>query len=182
MTQVSTNSVVDGGVDYRAASTDMDDANNLFGRSTRRGTRAMKKYGVQEDNELTSSGLVSGTNQAADPSRRRFVKLNLLGLALAPIASLQVGENAWASRTARIETDHTPAVLDPADPQAQALSYSAQSPKEGQSCSNCQLYTGTEGEESGPCAIFSYRVAPNGKQLLADATGWCRSWGPRQPA
>ena len=142
----------------------------------------MKKNAGQENNNFKSSGLVTDTNEAADQSRRRFVKLNLLGLALAPIANLYVGESAWANRTGRIETDQVPAVLDPADPQAQALSYAAQSPKDGQSCSNCQLYTGIEGEASGPCAIFSYRVAPNGKQLYVNATGWCRSWGPRQPA
>jgi hypothetical protein len=134
--------------------------------------------------EPISAAQISGEdkppNAVADQSRRRFVKLNVLGLALAPAASLTFGNNAWATRTGRMDADTTPAIVDPNDPQAKALNYTADSPKAEQECSNCQLYTGTEGGEYGPCAIFSYRVAPNGKQLLVDAGGWCRSWGPRQ--
>jgi hypothetical protein len=125
-------------------------------------------------------GEVQAGEKTADHGRRRFMKLNLLGLALVPVASLLVGETAWAAgRSGRIEKDV--AVLNPADPQAKALHYTPDSSKEGQSCSNCQLYTGTKGEDYGPCAIFSYRVAPSGEQIMVSAAGWCRSWGPRQP-
>jgi hypothetical protein len=139
---------------------------------------------MTKQNLLTMGGLVvdedlAGEN-AADQGRRRFMKLNLLGLALAPTAGLLVGETAWAAgRSGR--TPKGVAVLNPADPQAKALHYTPDSSKEGQSCSNCQLYTGTAGEDYGPCAIFSYRVAPSGEQVMVDAAGWCRSWGPRQP-
>jgi len=122
---------------------------------------------------------VPAGEQAADHGRRRFMKVNLLGLALAPAASLLVGGTAWAGRSGRNPKDL--AVLNPADPQAKALHYTPDSPKEGQSCSNCQLYTGTAGDDYGPCAIFSYRVAPSGEQIMVSAAGWCRSWGPRQP-
>jgi hypothetical protein len=119
---------------------------------------------------------------AADQSRRRFVKFNLLGLALAPTAGLFVGNNAWARNEPKKGIEPAPpAVLDPADRQAKALNYTKHSHKDGQSCSNCALYTGTDGEKIGPCAIFSYRVSPEGGQLMVDATGWCRSWAPRQP-
>ena len=145
----------------------------------------MKDKNAEAPNVSIRSTMVTGENPAAqaptDQGRRRFVKRNLLGLALAPTAGLLISENAWAGGRTGRTSDDMPAILDPTDPQAQALNYSAHSPKDGQSCSNCQLYTGIEGEDSGPCAIFSYRVAPNGKQLWVNATGWCRSWGPRQP-
>jgi hypothetical protein len=107
------------------------------------------------------------------------MSLNLFGLAVASTANLFVSGTAWAVRAPR-QVDNEPALLDPTDPQAHALSYSVRSHKKEQSCSNCALYTGTKGEEVGPCAIFSYRVAPNGKQLMVDADGWCRAWGSRQ--
>jgi len=139
---------------------------------------------VTKQNLLATGTPVGGEDpsdeKVADHGRRRFMKLNLLGLALTPTASLLVGETAWAAgRSGRNPKDA--AVLNPADPQAKALHYTPDSSKEGQSCSNCQLYTGTAGEDYGPCAIFSYRVAPSGQQIMVSATGWCRSWGPRQP-
>jgi hypothetical protein len=125
-------------------------------------------------------GEVQADNDGADQERRHFLKRNLLALALAPTAGLFVSEVARAGRTGRV-IDDTPAVLNPLDPQAQALSYRAHSHKDGQSCSNCQLYTGKEGAAVGPCAIFSYRVAASGGQVMVDAAGWCRAWAPRQP-
>ena len=118
--------------------------------------------------------------QMVDKSRRHFMKLNLLGLISAPAVGLLVSDIAYAGRSGRTPHDDATPILDPNDPQAVALSYSSESRKAHQMCSNCQLYTGTEGEDSGPCAIFSYRVAPTGKQLVVDASGWCRAWGPRQ--
>jgi hypothetical protein len=85
--------------------------------------------------------------------------------------------------------------LDPADPQAKALSYVPDvteidsnalklkvSPAEaGQRCSNCQLFSGVPGADWGPCAIFSYRIDPvTKKNYVVMADGWCRSWAPRQ--
>lgn len=74
--------------------------------------------------------------ETADRSRRRFMKINLYGLALAPAASLLFSESAKAVRN----EDGVPALLDANDPQAQALDYTAQGSKGQQSCSNCQLY------------------------------------------
>jgi hypothetical protein len=136
----------------------------------------------------TVSSLLAASSRAkvesppdTDPGRRRFLKINLLALALAPTASVLVSETAWALRNRR-NVDKSPAILDPGDPQAEALSYTGDSSKENQSCSNCQLYSGTSGEAIGPCAIFSYRVAPNNTQIMVSASGWCRAWGPRQSA
>ncbi len=71
--------------------------------------------------------------------------------------------------------------LDPADPQAQALSYVADATsvdgakfpqyKDGQACVNCALYTGGAGDEWGPCSIFP------GK--LVNANGWCSVYAPK---
>jgi hypothetical protein len=144
----------------------------------------MKEGTMKEYHESTLTGLAPGEDsalhQAVDQSRRRFVSLNLLGLAFVPAAGLLVSENTWAGRTGRYVHEEGPALVQPDDPEAKALRYSAQSPKTAQSCSNCQLYTGVEGEDFGPCAIFSYRVAPSGKQLMVKAQGWCRAWAPRQ--
>ncbi len=38
----------------------------------------------------------------------------------------------------------------------------------GQTCGNCQLYTGAAGSEWGPCGIFP------GKAV--NANGWCSAW------
>jgi hypothetical protein len=47
------------------------------------------------------------------------MKLNLLGLALAPTASLMLSENALAVK----KNDGEPALLDLEDPQAKAMEY-----------------------------------------------------------
>lgn len=122
------------------------------------------------------------TNDAPNKSRRCFVKTNLLGLVLAPIAGLQVTGHAWSrGNDPQSLTPASPRVLDPNDSQAMALHYTPISSRDGQSCSNCQLYSGTRGEKEGACAIFSYRLVANGEPLLVKATGWCQAWGPRQP-
>ena len=121
----------------------------------------------------------AGDTELPDQHRRRFLRFNLFGLAVASTAGLFVGENAWAIRQP-VEVDNEPAILDPKDPEAQALQFTRQTEKDRQSCANCQLYTGTDGAEFGPCAIFSYRVTANGKQIVVVPTGWCRAWGARQ--
>ena len=58
--------------------------------------------------------------------------------------------------------------LDPADPTAQALQYTHETPDASKPCMDCQLYTGEEGAEWGPCGIFPGKVVA--------ANGWCVSW------
>ena len=141
----------------------------------------MKERNAKGHRVLRKAAMVKSENPAetkkADQSRRRFVKFNLLGLALAPTASLVLSENAWAVK----RHDDEPALIDLEDPQAKAIKYMVPSPKNQQDCSNCQLYTGTEGAASGPCALFSYRIdTQSGKPLWVHADGWCRAWAPRQ--
>lgn len=102
-------------------------------------------------------------HHAPDNSRRRFIKLTAIGLAAAPFANTLLNGTAHAAE-----------LISESDPQASALSYVADATKSDKRtdttalCSNCGLYTGKEGEESGPCAIFQ------GK--LVAANGWCTAW------
>lgn len=108
-------------------------------------------------------------NNPMNVNRRRFIKLGAVSVAAVPLASLAVGKVAWAE-----ELPH----LEESDPQAQGLGYvhdasqvdTAKFAKyaEGQTCMNCQLYQGKEGEEWGACAIFP------GKAV--NANGWCSAW------
>lgn len=58
--------------------------------------------------------------------------------------------------------------VDPEGAQAKALGYVHESATVEQWCNNCQLYTGKEGAEWGPCPLFP------GKGV--NAKGWCKSW------
>ena len=80
------------------------------------------------------------------------------GSVLIPLSSLITG-SAAAQDTPQVALD---------DPQAVALGYVHESEVEDQTCAGCQLYSGAEGEEWGPCAIFP------GKNVAAK--GWCKSW------
>ena len=95
-------------------------------------------------------------------SRRRFI-------ALVPLFG--------ASALVRAQTP----LVDPKDPQAQALGYTpdaakvdkAKFPKygPGQACATCALYQGKVGDASGPCPLYA------GKSVLAKA--WCSAWVKR---
>lgn len=77
----------------------------------------------------------------------------LKGLASIPVVAA-VGVHGTASAE----------MLDPADPTAKALAYTPKSTTDGQSCSNCNLFTA----DTQACAIFA------GKQVAP--AGWCKSW------
>ena len=72
-------------------------------------------------------------------------------------------------------------LVDPKDPQAQALGYTADATKvdkakypkyaAGQNCASCALYQGKAGDKSGPCPLYA------GKAVLAKA--WCSAWVKR---
>jgi len=99
-----------------------------------------------------------------DNSRRRFIRIGVLGAVAAPFSHLLLQEQARAQDLAK---------LDENDPQAKALNYvhdAAESnrPSPDQNCANCQLYTGDPGAEWGPCQIFP------GKSVKA--AGWCSAW------
>ena len=52
----------------------------------------------------------------------------------------------------------------------ESLQYVPQSAKEGQKCSNCQLYTPGEGGV-GKCMLF--------QQGVVNENGWCMSWAQK---
>jgi hypothetical protein len=72
-------------------------------------------------------------------------------------------------------------LVDPKDPQAQALGYTADAAKvdkakypkyaAGQNCASCALYQGKAGDKSGPCPLYA------GKAVLSNA--WCSAWVKR---
>ena len=124
--------------------------------------------------------------------RREFINLGLVASATAAIATMSAINAAQANK--RLGAPPGVPALDPTDPQARALHYTEDATDAvfengttaadaGQSCANCQLYSGTPGRERGPCAIFSYRVDPDSKMnLVVSAAGWCQAWAPRAGA
>lgn len=97
-------------------------------------------------------------------SRRQFI-------AIVPVLGAAALARAQASAP----------LVDPKDPQAQALGYAADAtqvdkakyPKyaAGQNCAGCALYQGKAGDKSGPCPLYA------GKAVLAGA--WCSAWVKR---
>jgi hypothetical protein len=124
-----------------------------------------------------------------ESSRRTFIKLGAVGIAVAPFASLLTSSIAHAKRKPEEHIPAGNAALPEDDPQAKALHYvedattAKSGRKEGQFCQNCQLYSGAPDQAWGPCAIFSYRKHPDTHTpYLVAAQGWCDSWGPRASA
>lgn len=121
-----------------------------------------------------------------DSGRRNFLRISAIGIAVAPLTQLVMSTAAQAAQAPRNLPPEASA-LNEDDPQAKALHYkqdaaeaNAIGRKEGQYCSNCQLYSGQPGKEWGPCAVFSYRINPDAnKPFVVSATGWCDAWGPR---
>ena len=95
-------------------------------------------------------------------SRRAFVSRSASMLVAAPaILGAGIRQAAAADQ------------VDPSDPTATALSYvhdGAESSRSdpSQDCVSCQLYTGEDGAEWGPCALFPGKVV--------NANGWCSAW------
>lgn len=101
-----------------------------------------------------------------DASRRRFIKLTAIGLAAAPFASTLLSGVARAADP-----------ISETDALAVSMKYKADATKAPErtdataTCANCALYTGKEGEATGPCALFQ------GK--LVHANGWCTGWNKK---
>jgi len=122
--------------------------------------------------------------------RRHFVIVSAIGLVVAPIGSLTLGGKAEARGSTAVTRVSTEIPKFPeSDKQALALGYREDANlvdptkfnrSKDQTCQNCQLYSGSPGDEWGPCAIFSYRIDPRlNKNYVVSSKGWCRSWGPR---
>jgi hypothetical protein len=91
-------------------------------------------------------------------SRRQFLShLSKTAVAI-PLSSLFT-QTVYAADAVKV---------DPEGAQAKALKYVHQSEVEDQLCKGCQLYSDSDTEGWGNCAIFPGKVV--------DANGWCASW------
>jgi len=105
--------------------------------------------------------------QDHDSSRRRFLRLSLLGAAALPVSTLLLQRPALAQERVK-----------ESDPVAKSLSYSHEASEvthdayqAGQACENCQLYSAGAGADGwGACGAFGGR--------LVKASGWCTAFVP----
>lgn len=102
-------------------------------------------------------------------ARRQFLQLSAVAAA-----------GCFVAPSGRARADDLPK-LDPEDPMASAMKYthdassvdpaSRANPAAEQTCANCALVQGNDGEDWRPCQIFP------GKVVSAD--GWCSVWAPK---
>ncbi len=103
-------------------------------------------------------------NAPLNRARRALLRRLALGLTAAPIAAVVTrGVHAAAGLP----------LLSEADPAAKEQDYVADASRAkgappGALCSNCSIYGGAQGADSGTCTLFP------GK--LVKAAGWCKSW------
>jgi len=106
------------------------------------------------------------SDPANSQARRRFLKIAVVGAAIAPVAA------SLLPRIARADDPH----VDPSDATAKALGYVEEavtakgnpSYKAGSSCANCNFFKGHTETAYGPCDLFP------GKAVSIN--GWCASW------
>jgi hypothetical protein len=104
-------------------------------------------------------------------SRRALVKTGLLAGVSVPLLGLSAREAHAASLTP----------LDPSDPLAKSLDFTADASKVNasanptfkptQKCATCAQYQGKPGEATGACTIFAGHTVPQG--------GWCKVWAQK---
>lgn len=102
-------------------------------------------------------------------ARRKFIQLSAVAAAGCIV---QPGREAHAQDLPQLAED---------DPMAMAMKYvhdastvdagSRPQPAEVQTCDNCALIQGNEGDEWRPCQIFPGKVV--------NANGWCTVWAPK---
>ena len=92
-------------------------------------------------------------------ARRQFIQLSAVAAAG---AFVHPGKEAQAQDMPKLTED---------DPTAQSLKYVHKSTTEGQTCANCALIAGNDGDEWRPCQIFPGKVV--------NAAGWCSVWAPK---
>jgi len=103
------------------------------------------------------------TRDTSHASRRRFIKISVAGLAVAPFANALLSGSAQAVDA-----------VSESDQMATALGYKMDATKATNrkdntaTCSNCSLFSGKPGANDGPCSVFG------GK--LVNAKGWCTAW------
>jgi hypothetical protein len=109
------------------------------------------------------------SDPANSQARRRFLKIAVVGAAIAPVAA------SLLPRAARAADPH----VDPNDETARALGYTEDAAtakgdpsfKADSSCVNCNFFKGHSEMAYAPCDLFP------GKAV--SSKGWCRSWTAR---
>lgn len=110
------------------------------------------------------------SNPAESQARRRFLKIAVVGAAVAPIAATVLPRIARADALPHLDVN---------DATAKALHYTEDAAtakdnpafKAGSDCGNCQFYQGNAGDEYGPCMLFP------GKAV--HTKGWCASYNKK---
>ncbi len=116
-----------------------------------------------------------------DRSRRKFLRLGLMGTAAVPVASI-LGSKAAAENGNNANGNDLPGSLISEDaPEARGLGYvhdqadaDRDHPRfeDHQFCANCLLYhPHEERDDYGYCSAFGMR-----EDRLVDPSGWCWAW------
>jgi len=98
-------------------------------------------------------------NPLSKIARRQFIQLSAVAAAG---CFMRPGAEVRAQDLPNLSED---------DPTAQSLKYVNKSATDGQTCANCALVQGADGDEWRPCQIFP------GKNV--NAAGWCSVWAPK---
>lgn len=101
-------------------------------------------------------------------SRRRFIKIAVLGVASAPVLGGMLAQPAMANLPALTEDDPTGSALGYHEDTTKVDAAKFPNHKNEQLCSNCNLAQAAQADGRLPCSIFPGKsVNPN---------GWCAAW------
>jgi hypothetical protein len=104
-------------------------------------------------------------------ARRRFLKLAIAGAAATPLCGRLLPRAARAQEKV-LPDDEMAKELGYVEDASQVDPSQWPTYEDGQTCANCQLFHGEEGEEWGACDIFMGN--------LVHAPGWCSAWVARE--
>lgn len=109
------------------------------------------------------------SNESNKLARRQFIQLSAVAVAG---CMARPGQDAVAQDMPKVEEG---------EPMAQAMKYTHDAstvdastranPAADQTCANCALVQGPEGDEWRPCQIFPGKLVNN--------AGWCSVWAPK---
>lgn len=107
---------------------------------------------------------------AESQARRRFLKIAVAAVAIAPIAALVLPRMSRAADLPHLElNDATAKALAYTEDAATAKANAAFKP--GSACTNCQFFQGGAKDAYGPCTLFA------GKAV--NAKGWCAGYSKK---
>ena len=104
----------------------------------------------------------------SNTSRRRFIKIAVLGAAAAPVVGGLAVQPAAANLPALTEDDPTAKALGYHEDTTKVDAAKYPNHKNEQNCLNCNLHQAAQADGRLPCSIFP------GKSV--NAKGWCAAW------